>query len=294
MPELPEAETIVRGLRIHLLNHSVQSMEFPKARFFRPQSEYPLEHFRGAYIRNIFRHGKSVIFELELSHGQHAFMVVRLGMTGQLLIERPADAHTHAIFHLNSKKSFSFRDQRQFGRIFFVKDWRPLFLTAKTKRLRSEGALEPGRQSSSLQPVPDPLEIDGERFVQLFYKRRGMIKSAVMSQQLIMGVGNIYADESLFAARIHPRQQLHRLSKLRLREYHAVLVKVLKEAITLGGSSISDFVDATNSLGEFQFEHKVYGRKGKPCLRRGCRGTIRRIVAAGRGTHFCPKCQRKV
>lgn len=302
MPELPEAETIVRGLRKHLLNARIRGIDFPKARYFRPQLEQPLEHYLGSRIVDIFRHGKSVIFQLDTSSGEQAFLIVRLGMTGQLLLTRAVDRHTHAIFQTDVPPAqFCFRDPRQFGRIFFQKDWRSIFLPKKTRshslfprRHQTAQSTRSDRAAISDEPVADPLKISPEAFVRLFWKRHRMLKNALMSQKLVVGVGNIYADESLFAARLHPKQKIHRLSRTKLLAYFSALVKILEEAIALGGSSISDFVDADNSQGEFQMAHRVYGRAGEKCLRKGCKGIIRRTVIASRSTHYCPKCQRQI
>lgn len=302
MPELPEAETIVRGLRSHILNSRILSIEFPQARYFRPQLEEPTERYLASRISDIFRHGKSVIIQLETRQGEERFLVIRLGMTGQLLLGNEPDRHTHAIFWLDPPGlRLCFRDSRQFGRMLFVKDWRPIFRSQKTRVLRQRGVAsysaersdEPDRPTPLL-PASDPLKISAGEFLAIFWKRRGMIKAALLNQHLLVGVGNIYADESLFAARIHPRQRIHRLPKQRLLKYFTVLVKTLNKAIDLGGSSISDFVGATNILGEFQLTHRAYGRTGEKCLRRGCSGIIQHTVVSSRSTHYCPQCQRRI
>lgn len=302
MPELPEAETIVRGLRTHILNRRIVSINFPRARYFRPTLEHPLEHYLGSRIVDIFRHGKSVIFQIQQDGEGDEFILVRLGMTGQLLLGSSVDRHTHAIFTLDpGRSSLCFRDHRQFGRIYFLRDWRLIFDSRKAgshepkdDSFRMTGAKSRTSLPWEPQPVADPLKITDQEFLKIFWKRHGMMKSALMSQKLLVGVGNIYADESLFAARIHPRQNICRLSRPKLLRYFMALVKTLNKAIRLGGSTISDFVGPTNSYGEFQLAHKVYGRTGEKCRRRGCGGIIKRIIVASRSTHFCPKCQRPV
>ncbi|MBZ5536692.1 MAG: bifunctional DNA-formamidopyrimidine glycosylase/DNA-(apurinic or apyrimidinic site) lyase [Acidobacteriia bacterium] len=302
MPELPEAETIVRGLRAHILNSRILSIDFPRARYFRPQFEEPVEHYLESRIIDIFRHGKSVIIQVKTLEEAERFLVIRLGMTGQLLLGDHTDRHTHAIFCLDSPgMRLCFRDSRQFGKMLFVKDWRPIFRSQKTLSLRHQKKAAPeayalnklNRQPFTL-PASDPLKISAGEFLSIFWKRRGMIKAALLNQHLLVGVGNIYADESLFAARIHPKQRIQRLSKQRLLKYFTLLVKILNNAIDLGGSSISDFVGATNVLGEFQLEHRVYGRTGEKCLRRGCSGLIKHTVVSSRSTHYCPLCQRRI
>jgi formamidopyrimidine-DNA glycosylase len=193
-------------------------------------------------------------------------------MTGRLLVttpEAPLAAHTHARLSLVSGRELRFVDPRRFGRLEF----RDLS--------RSPGFSAPG---------VDPLAVTAEQFVQLFHPRRLAIKAALLNQKLLSGVGNIYADESLFRAGIRPRRVSGRLTRRELDQLRLALREVLEDAIRLGGSSVSDYVDADGERGFFQLEHCVYLRTGLPCHR--CQTPIRRIVLAGRGTHYCPHCQR--
>jgi len=298
MPELPEAETIVRGLKPRILHCTITAIDFPPTKYFRPQFVEPLDRYLGAQITNVFRHGKSVVIEVHASDKSTNFILIRLGMTGKLLIDYPTDRHTHAIFHLqNPLVSLAFRDTRQFGRILFLKDWRVVFEQTPGRSKRGS-ALHQGslRQEPALSAplIADPLATTPEVFLRLFWKRRGMIKAALMSQKFLVGVGNIYADESLFAARIHPRQDIRRLSRRRLLAYFSALQKILRLAIELGGSSISDFVSPDNYPGEFQMEHQAYGRRGERCRRRHCPGFIRRTTVASRSTYYCSVCQKMV
>jgi len=139
-------------------------------------------------------------------------------------------------------------------------------------------------------PGTEPLQVALDDFVALFHKRKTPIKSALLNQGLLSGVGNIYADEALFRARIRPRRRASSLTRDELRRLHNALRRVLTEAIRLGGSSVSDYVDADGEEGFFQLKHRVYGREGKPCL--VCKTPIKRIVIAGRSSHYCPRCQR--
>ena len=139
-------------------------------------------------------------------------------------------------------------------------------------------------------PGSEPLEVELEKFVSLFRGRKTPIKSALLNQKLLSGVGNIYADESLFPAGIRPKRRASSLNGESLRELYLSVQEVLKEAITLGGSSISDYVDAEGQEGFFQLQHRVYGREGEPCL--VCRTPIKRVVIAGRSSHYCPRCQK--
>jgi formamidopyrimidine-DNA glycosylase len=193
-------------------------------------------------------------------------------MTGKLLVttpEAPLPAHTHARLSLTSGRELRFVDPRRFGRLEF--------------RDLSRG---PGFSA----PGVDPLTVTAEAFAELFHPRRLAIKAALLNQKLLSGVGNIYADESLFRAGIRPRRISGRLTRRELDRLRLALREVLEDAIRLGGSSVSDYVDADGARGFFQLEHCVYMRTGLPCRR--CQTPIRRIVLAGRGTHYCPRCQR--
>ena len=198
--------------------------------------------------------------------------IVHLGMTGRLLVTTP-DAevapHTHARLRLKSGRELRFVDPRRFGRL----DFRSL--------AKQEGFAGPGAE---------PLTIDAAQFARLFRGRRLAIKAALLNQRLLAGVGNIYADESLFRAGIRPRRAAGRLTRAELERLRAALREVLEHAIRMGGSSVSDYVDAEGVRGFFQLEHCVYQRTGQPC--RHCQTEIRRIVLAGRSTHYCPVCQR--
>src|SRR5207247_11196121 len=136
----------------------------------------------------------------------------------------------------------------------------------------------------------EPLQVELERFVRLFRGRKTPIKSALLNQKLLSGVGNIYADEALFRAGIRPRRRTASLTRNELKRLHSSLRRVLKEAIRLGGSSISDYVDSNGEEGFFQLKHRVYGRESEPCL--VCKTPIKRIVIAGRSSHYCPRCQK--
>jgi formamidopyrimidine-DNA glycosylase len=193
-------------------------------------------------------------------------------MTGRLLVttpDAPLAPHTHARLTLASGREVRFVDPRRFGRL----DFRDL-----------------SRVSGFSAPGVDPLTVTGDDFAALFRGRKTPIKAALLNQKLLSGVGNIYADESLFRAGIRPRRLCAGLTRSELEVLRQGLTEVLLHAIRLGGSSVSDYVDADGVRGFFQLEHCVYQRDGQPCLR--CKTIIKRIVLAGRGTHFCPKCQR--
>ena len=187
-------------------------------------------------------------------------------MTGRLLVCPPGTEkakHTHAIASLASGREIRFVDPRRFGRLSVA-----------------HGFEAPGTE---------PLEVELERFVKLFHGRKTPIKSALLNQKLLSGVGNIYADESLFRAGVRPRRKAASLTQEQLRKLFLAVQAVLKEAIAAGGSSISDYVDADGEKGIFQIQHRVYGREGEACL--VCKTPVKRIVIAGRSSHYCPKCQ---
>jgi len=308
VPELPEVETIARGLNKRVAGDVIDSVwlgEKPEP-LKSPATEIAsvLEHSRIAHVRRV---GKHIVFDLERS-GTHVSKsarrgaprrgtpaasktpgapglagsetqvrgqwIVHLGMTGQLLIASPdmeVEKHTHAVLKLASGRELRFVDPRRFGRLAVV-------------RL--------GAQDSSgfVAPGDEPLDAQIDRFIALFLHRDTPIKSALLNQKLLSGVGNIYADESLFRAGIRPRRRAASLTRAELQRLHASLGEVLREAIKLGGSSISDYVDAEGREGFFQLQHRVYGREGQPCL--VCRTPIKRVIIAGRSSHYCPHCQK--
>jgi formamidopyrimidine-DNA glycosylase len=286
MPELPEVETIASGVHRRLHGDIILSVWFSS--FQQPFKTPPGEMaaaLAGQRIQRVRRVGKHIVFDLEAgarpqgsrSASAHAprsvrrssplCWVVHLGMSGRLLVahpQAPRQPHTHAVLNLASGRELRFVDPRRFGRL----------------------ALVAGEFHG---PGTEPLSVSQEDFAALFHLRKLSIKAALLNQSLLQGVGNIYADESLFRARIRPTRRAGRLTREQLRRLHAALRSVLQAAIRAGGSSVSDYVDADGAEGFFQIQHCVYGREGQPC--RVCGTPIRRIVLAGRGTHFCPHCQ---
>ncbi len=189
-------------------------------------------------------------------------------MTGRLLVCEPAAEiakHTHLMAKLASGRELRFIDPRMFGRLSV-----------------HAGGFDPGGV--------EPLDVEEEQFIALFRGRKTPIKSALLNQKLLRGVGNIYADESLFRAGIRPRRRAATITRERLGKLHRAVREVLREAIARGGSSISDYVDADGEEGFFQLQHRVYGREAAPCL--VCGTAIRRVVFAGRSSHYCANCQK--
>ncbi|MFZ1158423.1 MAG: bifunctional DNA-formamidopyrimidine glycosylase/DNA-(apurinic or apyrimidinic site) lyase [Candidatus Sulfotelmatobacter sp.] len=321
MPELPEVETIARGLAKRITGDVVLSVwlgEKPEP-LKSPAGEIvaALEHSRIAGVR---RMGKHIVFDLERDGAERAvssaglarvssaegrkrkaargggnaetpsmalalagksarptrafatdaaLWIVHLGMSGRLQICLPHEdvaKHTHAIVRLESGRELRFVDPRRFGRLSVVRS----------------GEFDAGGL--------EPLEVELDDFIKLFRGRRTPIKSALLNQKLLRGVGNIYADESLFRAGIRPRRRASTITREQLHKLFLSVKEVLREAIALGGSSISDYVDADGEEGFFQLQHRVYGREGEPCL--VCKTPIKRVVLAGRSSHYCPKCQK--
>ena len=273
MPELPEVETVANGVHARTHGQTIQSVwTSNKPQTFKSPPDAIAEVLTGSRIERVHRVGKTVVVDLARDDEAAQFLV-HLGMTGRLLVstpETPVPPHTHAVLALSGGKELRFVDARRFGRLSVV-------ATANT-------------EEKYAGPGAEPLTIPLENFMALFRKRKTPIKAALLNQSLLHGVGNIYADEGLFHAGILPTRHAGRLTRAELTRLRAALVKVLTEAIQLGGSSVSDYVDADGVAGFFQLRHHVYSRTGQPC--RVCGTPIKRIVVGGRSTHFCPKCQR--
>src|SRR5436853_2389118 len=295
MPELPEVETIARGLAKRVTGDVIESVWLgSKPEPLKAPARLIAATLENARIAAVQRMGKHIVFDLDRkrrlakwrrgsltragrvgdppphnSSLRHAQWIVHLGMTGKLLV-CPADAdvekHTHAILKLASGRELRFVDPRRFGRL----------------SVSQNGDFEAAGS--------EPLELELEKFVTLSQGRKTPIKSALLNQNLLRGVGNIYADESLFRAGIRPRRRAATLTREQLRKLYLSVQEVLKEAISLGGSSISDYVDADGAEGFFQLQHRVYGREGEPCL--VCKTPIKRIVIAGRSSHDCTTCTK--
>jgi len=286
MPELPEVETVANGVHERVHGRRILSVwTSGKPQTFKSPEAEIAEVLTGAVIRAVRRVGKTIVMELDRSNSKkkQAEFLIHLGMTGRLLVshpEVPRPPHTHAVLTLDDRRHSEVRfvDPRRFGRLSIHHATGQPAADNLQPATRYEG---PGRE---------PLTISLDDFIALFRKRRTPIKAALLNQSLLHGVGNIYADEALFRAGIRPRRQAARLTRAELARLRTALVEVLRHAIRLGGSSVSDYVDADGVRGFFQLQHKVYQRTGEPCL--VCGTPIKRITLAGRSTHFCPSCQR--
>ena len=262
MPELPEVETVVRSLQPRLVGRRIMAASFSSRLVVRQNFDELSEKLRGQRVNSVNRRGKFILVELD-----RGFLVIHLGMTGKLLFDAAAGKHARAIFELD-EGVLVYDDSRHFGRI----EWNET-LPARV------GALG-----------PDALTIPVEDFRSLLRGRTTRVKALLLNQRILAGMGNIYTDEALFIARIHPKTMAARLSKAKVNSLHAAMVSILSLAIRHKGSSISNYVDADGKRGAFQLQHQVYGREGKAC--NVCGTAIRRIVVAQRGTHYCPRCQK--
>jgi formamidopyrimidine-DNA glycosylase len=275
MPELPEVETIANGVHARIHGQTVVGVQTSnKPQTFKSPPDEIIAALTGSRIERVHRVGKTIVIDLIRKDSgrkkKPAQFLVHLGMTGRLLVstpETPIPPHAHAILTLSSGKELRFVDPRRFGRLSIV---------APDTKYEGPGA--------------EPLTIPLEEFITLFRNRKTPIKAALLNQSLLHGVGNIYADEALFHAGIRPTRQAGRLTRSELTRLRDALIKVLTEAIQLGGSSVSDYVDADGVAGFFQLRHHVYSRTGQPC--RVCGTNIKRIVIGGRSTHYCPTCQK--
>jgi formamidopyrimidine-DNA glycosylase len=289
MPELPEVETIARGLANRVTGDVIESVWLgSKPEPLKSAASEIVAALESQRIAGVRRVGKHIVFDLENGGRSSspvrirsrqgpakasaplsttAQWIVHLGMTGRMLVCKPDQAiekHTHAVAKLASGRELRFVDPRRFGRLSVAHGFDAV--------------------------GSEPLEVELPLFVELFRGRKTPIKIALLNQKLLRGVGNIYADESLFRAGIRPRRRAASIARKDLPRLYASIQEVLKEAIALGGSSVSDYVDADGEEGFFQLQHRVYGREGEPCL--VCKTPIKRVVIAGRSSHYCPKCQK--
>ncbi len=279
MPELPEVETVARGLRQAILGRRILSVTLGETDFIDDPAALE-QHLPGRRIEAVERYGKFMLLRLSAANrgsatngdAAPAALLVHLGMTGQIAPRpagQPLEKHTHVCMLLDDGRELRYTDARRFGRIAYL-----------TKALLAEELTGFGA---------DPLEVNQQEFADRICGRRARIKALLLDQSVLRGVGNIYADESLWRARIHPARLGAQLNRKQAETLRRVLQDVLRKAIVLRGSSISDFLDAEGEPGEYQRHHRTYGRQGKNCYR--CKTPIRRATVAGRSSYFCPRCQ---
>jgi formamidopyrimidine-DNA glycosylase len=264
VPELPEVETVTRSIA-PLVGRRIVTAEFRCLRVLRGgDPDVMSERLAGRRIAGVKRYGKFIVVSLQGG----GYLTIHLGMTGKLLLGGPPGKHTHAILTLD-RGVLLYDDSRQFGRLLYSEEF--------PRRIEKLG--------------PEPLEVGFDEFAAGLARRKTRIKALLLNQDFLRGIGNIYADEALFRAGIHPMAMANRVRGERARRLYEAIIAVLSEAIEAGGSSISDYVDAEGRKGFFQFSHRVYQHTGDPCVT--CGASIRRILVAQRSSHFCPKCQKR-
>lgn len=266
MPELPEVETIKRELEKIILGKKVVEVCVHNPVVIRePSADKFKSGIKGASIKSVLRRAKVLI--LELSNGKS--LVIHLKMTGQLVYPG-SGKESRVTFRLSDGKSLDFNDRRLFAELRLLDDWRSL------KFIQGLG--------------PEPFELSVDEFSALLSRKKTKIKPLIMDQGFISGVGNLYAAEALFRSRINPERTAVSLSSQEKAALLSALKKTLLEAIEHKGSSIDQYVRLSGERGGYVKYHKVYGREGEPCL--VCKTPIKRTSLGGRGTYFCPRCQR--
>ncbi len=270
MPELPEVETVARGLRSLLIGRTFVNafVGWPRT-IARPGADEFPKAIVGRRVVSVGRRGKYVVIELD-----QGFLLVHLKMSGRLQVvpaDELVDKHVHLLLDLDNRWQLRFRDERKFGRVYLVED--PVEVTAE------------------LGPEPLSDDFTLAEFRRLLARRKGRLKPLLLNQHFLAGVGNIYADEALYDARLHPLRSADSLTPDEQARLYRSIRSVLSSAVESRGTTLSDggYTDASGQMGGYQERIAVYGRGGRPCLR--CQSTIERMVIGGRSAHFCPRCQ---
>jgi len=270
MPELPEVETVANDLRAHLTGRRIVGVTINWQRSIaRPSQDEFTRQIIGRQVRSVSRRGKYIVIELDRGH-----LLIHLKMSGRLHIvpaTQPLDTHLRVVFDLDNGHQMRFQDARKFGRLYLVDDL-----------LQVTAGLGP-------EPLADDFTLDD--FRKLLARRTGRLKPLLLNQSFLAGLGNIYADESLFAARLHPLRKADSLTSVEQAALYRSIRTVLSGAVAGRGTTLSDggYTDAAGQAGTFQHMIAVYGRTGEPCHR--CQTPIERIVLGGRSAHYCPHCQ---
>ena len=283
MPELPEVETVMRGLQ-----PSMEGAVIAQAQVNRPDLRWPFpermaERLTGARVTALRRRSKYILVELDRGET----LLVHLGMSGRMTVsgdplgqfvhDHPqAEKHDHVVFDMDNGARVTFNDPRRFGAMDLI----------ETAGLAEHKLLK------VLGPEPLGNDFHEDHLIAAFKGKNSPVKSALLDQGIIAGLGNIYVCEALFRAGISPKRKAGQLSAARVSALVPIIRKVLEDAILAGGSSLKDFRQANGELGYFQHSFDTYGREGEPCRREGCDGTIARITQSGRSSFYCGKCQR--
>jgi formamidopyrimidine-DNA glycosylase len=275
MPELPEVETMVRDLSTRIVGRTITGVDLP----FPGEVKYPTplefqDRVRGATINGIDRRAKYALFSLDSGD----LLVVHRGMTGSLFLrdrDHPPDSHVRVLFDLDDGRQLRFNDSRKFGRVYL---------------LASSGE---ERDFPWTRMGPEPLDgtFTAEVLAERLRGRTALIKPLLLTQSVVAGLGNIYVDEALHLAKIHPERRAHTLSLDDIIRLHAAIVAVLRDAVERRGTTFDSYMDFEGRAGRFQDELRVFRRNGDACP--DCGAAIIKLVVGGRGTHICPDCQRK-
>lgn len=269
MPELPEVETIRRDLAHDIRGKRIENVQILHPKVIKePSPEQFKRRLKGVTFKDFLRRAKVLI--IEFSSGD--YLVVHLRMTGQLIYSKKKQDKARVIFCLSNGEYLNFNDQRLFAQLHLVSDWR------KLKFIQSLG--------------PEPLEKDFtlDKFKQMLATKRTKIKPLLLDQKFIAGIGNIYAQEALFVAGILPTRPANKINSPEVNQLYQAIQEILKEAIQYKGSSVDNYVNGRGEQGKYHLRLKVYARKGQPCFK--CPGKIEKSSLGGRGTCFCPKCQK--
>ena len=268
MPELPEVETVRRTLAPAVEGRTITAASFAWPRTCVGDPRATEARLAGQRIAGLERYGKYLLFRLA-KDDRGSLLVIHLRMTGNLLVNGAPGKHTRASLSLDDGTTVVFQDARKFGRWQWSERLPP--------RLAALG--------------PDPLEIGPDAFAARLRSRRARLKALLLDQEFLRGLGNIYADEALFGARLHPLRNADSVGPRKARDLHGTIQAVLRDAIAAGGTSIRDYRDSRGAPGDFQQRILIYGKAGTPCVACGTR--VRRVLVAQRSTHFCPRCQRR-
>jgi formamidopyrimidine-DNA glycosylase len=268
MPELPEVQTVVNTLKPRVLGKKILKIQLHRTDILQPKGFDLSSHLRNRKISDLHRRGKRIVFHLD--DGNRFY--IHLGMTGRLTLEKfeaVTLSHTHLVLELDQCE-IRFRDPRRFGGIWWL-----------------------GQDDSSNDDMgPEPLTMRPAQLAKQLHRTTRAIKSALLDQRVIAGLGNIYVDESLFLAAIHPLQPANTLNVADITRLNRAIKTTLRQALRHRGSTLRDYMDANGEPGAFQKLHSVYNRTGQKC--RKCTTMIERIVLGGRSTHFCSNCQQPI
>ena len=282
MPELPEVETTVRGLQKEILGLTILDVWTDLATKDKRKGDtvanpsyftFFKKEVKNKKILSIERRAKNILINLS----ENKTILIHLKMTGKLLVTTNNDKFIHLIFKLSKNKKLYFSDVRKFGKITLLDTNQ----AHNSKHLKDFG--------------PEPLDSNFtlEKFKERLKKKiNGKIKTVLLDQKIIAGIGNIYSDEILWQAGIHPERKISTVNKVEFKKMFQAMQQILNKSIKLGGDSVSDYFNIYNLPGKFQNHHQAYGRTGEKCMKKGCKGVIMRIIINNRSAHFCSKHQK--